>query len=559
MNIPNVSKKKRDITRATEILEILVKSGFGYVATMLEPSDSPAHGHGGKLASRLFSSRSPKPLPVQARELLESLGPTYVKFGQVLSTRPDLVGDDFALELSKLQDSTKPFPYSQAIAILKKELGRKRYAMFSRIERSPEAAASIGQVHRAVLRDGTEVVVKIQRPGIEEQVADDISLMRHFASRLESSFSDVKDYELPMIIDEFERSITKELDYGQEAKNIGVFSEFFAGDEGIRIPRAYPKLSTRHVIVMERMKGTKLLDVVASRSSRFDRKLIAMRGADAFFRQVYSNGFFHADPHPGNILVLKNNVVCFLDFGMVGHITRPMLDSLMSIFICLVNGDPESLVTHVERMGMLRPDTDIQRLRADAQDLMDRYYGLTIGAMDFSAILKDFVAVLRRHRLRVPREYVMVMRAVITLEGSASRLDPDFDIIKVFKPYAKKIAKDRLSPARIAQEAGAYASELAYIAKSLPEDFRKITRLVESGSLKIELEHKNLDVFASRLEMISNRLSVAIILAALLIGSSIAMASAGGSGDNALGLAGFILSAVLGLVLVVSIFRHNRF
>ncbi len=557
MDLFGIGEKTRSAQRLREILSVLAGSGFGY---LIQRSRLTSHL---PLVHQLPSTKpdlSPRSLAVRSRDALGKLGPTFIKFGQILSTRPDLVGSEFSDELSKLQDSVPPFSYDEVKQTIEADLGKPLPSLFKTFDKKPIASASVGQVHRATLADGTQVVVKVRRPGIVEQVREDVQIMRFLARQLIAHFPEAKGIHLLSIISEFERAIAAEVDYRREARHAQQFATFFKSDPYIRIPAVYLAQCTERVLVMEYVHAPSLQDIFTSKKSvkHIDKRLLARRLVDAYFRQVMVSGLFHADPHPSNILLLPKNRLCLLDFGMVGRIEPPLMADLVHCFVLIIRYDVDGLLRQFDYMNLIDENTDRHALRFDIMDLMDIHYGTSLEELDIAPALSRLLDIMRKHHLRVPREFVLLGRSMLIIEGDARRLDPHFNATELLGPYAEQMMRKKTSFKAASALLSDYLVDFSRIARDLPSDLSRAVHTLQSGRLKLEFEHKNLDVLTRDLERIGNKLSLALITAALIIGSS--MLAATGTGPSVFGLPlaglGFSLSGLLGLWVIISIIRQ---
>jgi len=546
-----------DMGRLREIIRVMTKYHFGNILEAVG------------LKNRLFETlklyiKSPEevhePAHVRLRLVLEELGTTFIKLGQVLSTRADLVGREVAEELAKLQDEAPPFPFEDVKRVLESELGVPMEEVFSEFQEEPVASASIGQVHRARLRNGDAVAVKVQRPGIADTVKSDIILMKYLAKLANDRVPGLRYYNLPGIVAEFERAIRKELDYHQEANNVERFRAMFMDDETVYAPYVYREYSTGRVLTMEYMDGVKLTDILKS-DIKFNARVIAERGARCYFKQIFIHGFFHADPHPGNILVQKGNVLCFLDFGMMGHLDRSFRDRLAELFILLMNYDVNGIVNQLRYMNILTEETDLEEVKYDIIDLLDRYYGADVRKV--GEILTEFTmpGMIRRHRIRIPRDFVLLARVMSMAEDLGERLDPRFNGLAVAWEMTHKLIRNRLNPLRNLDEVPAAIIELEHIMNDLPRGLISALQKLEEGKLKMELEHRNLDEISVRIERSTNRISVAMLVSALIIGSSLVTIPREAlilEKFPFLGIFGFAVSFLIALALIVSIIKSRR-
>ncbi|NLU03928.1 MAG: AarF/ABC1/UbiB kinase family protein [Methanothermobacter sp.] len=546
-----------DMGRLREIIRVMTKYHFGNILEAVG------------LKNRLFETlklyiKSPEevhePAHVRLRLVLEELGTTFIKLGQVLSTRADLVGREVAEELAKLQDEAPPFPFEDVKRVLESELGVPMEEVFSEFQEEPVASASIGQVHRARLRNGDAVAVKVQRPGIADTVKSDIILMKYLAKLANDRVPGLRYYNLPGIVAEFERAIRKELDYHQEANNVERFRAMFMDDETVYAPYVYREYSTGRVLTMEYVDGVKLTDILKS-DIKFNARVIAERGARCYFKQIFIHGFFHADPHPGNILVQKGNVLCFLDFGMMGHLDRSFRDRLAELFILLMNYDVNGIVNQLRYMNILTEETDLEEVKYDIIDLLDRYYGADVRKV--GEILTEFTmpGMIRRHRIRIPRDFVLLARVMSMAEDLGERLDPRFNGLEVAWMMTHKLIRNRLNPLRNLDEVPAAIIELEHIMNDLPRGLISALQKLEEGKLKMELEHRNLDEISVRIERSTNRISVAMLVSALIIGSSLVTIPREAlilEKFPFLGIFGFAVSFLIALALIVSIIKSRR-
>ena len=553
--------KLPDLKRLTEILRILAKYEFGNVVEKIGLKDklplSERFKTGGSLDE--FDSSVPERL----RLVLEELGTTFIKLGQILSTRPDLVGEEFSKEFSKLQDATPAFEFEKIKSLVEEQLETPLKEVFSQFDEVPLASASIGQVHRAVLKSGADVAVKVQRPGLEKQINQDIGIMHYLAGLIDRRIPKWKYYNIPGIVNEFERSMLKEIDYEHEARNAKRFREMFAGDRTVYVPKIYNNYSTTRVLTMEFIDGVKVRDIMESDGSKdkFNRKLIAKRGAESYFKQVLIHGFFHADPHPGNIYVLKHNVICFLDFGMMGRIDEESREDLAELFIFIINNDVNGIINQLIYMGILSEGVDRKSIKYDMMDLMDKYIGTEIKQV--GNVLQDISnsSILEKYGIKFPKEFVLLARVITMMEDTGQKLDPEFNGVEISKPLVKKLLIRKLNPARLLDFLGENIFEFEHLLKVLPRSISKTLLKLEEGKINIEMEHKNLDTLSGTLDRTTNRISLALIISALIIGSSLIMQTDKGIlllGFPFLGIIGFVISAVLGIALVISILKYRQ-
>ncbi len=469
------------MARIAQIMGIVARFGFDDFVEMIRSKEN--------IPIRPFRHKEPgiehKSRPERVRLMFEELGTTFVKFGQILSTRGDIVGVTYAAELAKLQDSMKPFPGDEAKRIIEAELGVSVEKLFSHFDSKPLASASIAQVHRATLRSGKKVVIKVQRPGIEGTVREDLRIMHYLADVAEKHIPEAAVYDPVYLVNEFERSILKELDFQREGKNALRLRENFKKEKWIYIPKVYEELTTKRVLTMEEMRGTKLIDVIESKSGSFDKELIAHRIAEAFFKMVLVDGIYHADPHPGNILVLKGDVICFLDYGRVGTIDKEVAENIFRFALFAVDNDVNGLIQHLIRTNMLEDSGDMDLLKADVSDLLETYYSTNIKDVKIGYMLSDLVSVISKYKFNRPRELAELTRTLLILEGVGMQLSPKFSIADEFEPYAKRILPSSLNLQKIANTITTNIIDFEYIARTFPMVIRRFLKKLDEGKIHI--------------------------------------------------------------------------
>jgi len=542
--------RNKNLKRFREILKILSRYEVDYIIEKrsFKRKNSIFH-HSNKYETLEELDNS---FHIRLRESLQELGPAWIKLGQMISTRPDLVGEEFACEFSKLQDDNPPIEFSEIKKIIEEELGSPINNIFETFHENPLSSASIGQVHMAKLKNGSDVAVKIQKPDIEDVINSDLAILKHLAKRIDKHNSKAKSYNLPIIIREFERAILKEIDYTQELNNMAHFKNIFENDETVYVPKSYPEFSTEKVLTMEYIDGKKISDVILSKKG-YDKKLIAKRGIESYFKQIIEYGFFHADPHPSNIYILKDNIICYLDFGMMGFLDNEFRENLIELFMYFIEKNIKGMLNQLQYMNIVNIHVNREELRYDLMDLMNKYYGVELKGVHGG--MMDIISVMRKHNIILPREFVLVCKGLSMLEETGIELDPEFDTISTIQPYVKKITLKKLSPFKIFDFLKNNIFEIEHMLKTIPISISKTLYKLEEGKLVIELEHKNL-------EKMINRISISLILSAILIGSSLIILSNKGPmilGLPFLGIIGFILSAILGLWLIIYTIRGKNY
>ena len=553
-----LDKPKPDLGRLREIISVLVKYQFGNI---LEQSGIKKSFNLKFLRSDNFEELD-ETAPERLRLVLEELGTTFIKVGQVLSTRPDLVGKRVADELAKLQDEVPPFQYESVKIVIEEELEGPIEEFFSEFEDTPIASASIAQVHRARLIDGTDVAVKVQRPNLEVQIKKDIVLMRYLARQANNRIKNLKYYNLPTIVDEFERVIENEMDFSLEAVNLEKFRSNFEDHKHVYAPKVYRKFSTSRVLTMEFINGVKISEILES-DMDINRRKIAEIGTESYFKMIFLNGFFHADPHPGNIFVMENNVLCFVDFGMTGHLDNEFMENLAELFIYTVNYDIKGMVNQMMYMRLIDDSTNIEELKLDLLNILDKYYGAEM--KDIGGMINEFSmpGIMVKHKIRLPRDFILLGRVLSMAEDLGRKLDPTFNGITLAQPLIKKIIKKKMSPLRFLDYQTQYLFEIEHLLKDMPQTINRLMYRLESGEVKIDLQYKEMDRLTSKIETMVNRVALALIVSSLIIGSSLILQTDKGMpmpviGFSEVGLAIFIIASVFALGLTISILRHKR-
>lgn len=550
----------RNIHRYRQILTVLIRYGFGDFLDRIPRRES--------LEAR-FRSVSGKPLEgverltraERVRLAAEELGPTFVKLGQLLSTRPDLIPADLAQELAKLQDSVPPFPFSDVRAIIESDLGSPVEEIFLRFDETPVAAASIGQVHRAVLRTGEAVIVKVRRPGIEETVEADLDILRHLAGLLERHTEEGEFHRPTRIVDEFGGILEKEMDYRAEADHGERFARLFQGNEAIYVPAMFHGMVTKRVLVMEYVEGIKSSRVDLLDGQGYDRKTVASRGADLLLEQIFRFGFFHGDPHPGNLWVLPGNVICYLDFGMMGSVDRRSREDMADMVYALVRRDESRAATALLQLVERDEEPDRRALERDLSALTDLYVDRPLREIRVEAVLDQLLRLISRHRLRLPYDRYLMVKALAATEGLGRVLDPDFDMTAQAAPFIRRLRRARFHPSRITEETAETLGEILRLLREMPVDLRDILKQLRQGKVRIGFEHRRLEPFIFELDRSSNRISFALVVSAIIVGSSLIIRADVGPklfGLSGLGLFGFLLAAVLGVWLLIAVLRSGK-
>jgi ubiquinone biosynthesis protein len=557
-----VTRTYRHVNRYRQVLGVLIKYGFGELVESLRIAQYVEIGL--QMISRGRREEVERLTRAQrVRLVLEELGPTFIKLGQVLSTRPDLVPPDLVHELEKLQKQVPPFPFAQAREIIETELHRPLHEIYERFDETPLAAASIGQVHRATLRDGDEVVVKVQRPGIRRTIEVDLEILLHLAVLAERHLEGARLHRPTKIVEEFARVIEQELDYAAEAAHLERFASQFIDDPTMYVPKVYRDATTSRVLTMEYVAGVHPTDVNVLRNAGLNPKLVVARGANLILKQVFEHGFFHADPHPGNIFVLPGDVICYLDFGMMGRLDLRLREEIADLIYGVVARDPPKATAALLRLAEhdLDVEPDARHIERDVAEFLDRHLVSRLQQLDLSKLLQQLLDLVSKHRLRIPADLVMMLKAVGTVEGLGLMLDPDFDMVATARPYVQRLKLDRMRPGRIAREFYEYSTDLLQLAREIPSGLRDLLQMAKRGQFRMGFEHRGLEKMLDTHEKISNRIAFAIVVAALIVGSSLIVLSRippQWYDIPVVGLVGFIAAGVMGFWLLVSILRHGR-
>ncbi len=556
--LPGAVPSAQHLRRLREITTVLVKYGFPDVVTRLRLERTVALGRRLRGWGRRVADVGTR--GERLRRAFVELGPSFIKFGQALSTRPDVVPPDLVAELSRLQDDVPPVAPGVAQATIEAELGLPLAEVFAWFHVEPEGSASIAQVHRARLRDGSEVAVKVRRPGIDATIERDLGLLAFLARLAERYLPDADLYQPSTLVAEFARAIRREQDLAREGRTIERFARNFAGDPTLRLPRVHWPQTTPGVLTMEYIEGRKVLDVLASPGA-VDSRVVARRGAEILLKQVLRDGLFHADPHPSNVFVLPDNVICLLDFGSVGRLDGSLRNALVDLVSAVVHEDLDRLVRAVLSIGQPLEPINARQLRRDLGDLLDGYAGILLKDLPVGMLLQDALAVMRRYRLQFPADLMLLVRAFVATEGIGRRLDPSFNMVEHAGPVIAGILRARLSPTAVASRVGDMGREMAEALQSLPRDLVEVVGKARDDRLQIQFVHRNLERFVQEMDRSSNRLSFAIVIAALVVGSSFILQRASGPhlfGLPAVGLVGFVAAAILGLWLAIGILRSGR-
>ena len=503
------------LNRYRQIAQILTRHGMGHaVGVMGLDRFVPVHK---SLQSdkRLAKGNSG---PTHLRMALEELGATFIKLGQILSTRSDLLPPEYQAELTRLQDGASPVAPDVVRQAVSAELGMPLEAAFASFDLIPLASASIGQAHAATLRDGTEVVVKVRRPGVVEQVDVDLEILQNLAVMASRRWELANQYDLPGLASEYAQTLRDELDYLREGRNAERFAANFAHDRNIHIPRVFWELTTSRVLTLERVRGIKINDLAALDAAHIDRRALAQRATDLILHMVFEDGFFHADPHPGNFFVETGGRIGLIDFGMVGTLDQRTREQLVGMLTAMTSQDADRLEAVLEELGVARQRIDRIALQRDLDHALRQYYGRQLADLNISAVLADILGIVRRYHLQLPTNMALLVKTIVMEEGLGVQLDPNFNLATVLAPYARRLLVREYSPLVWARRLGAASMDAARLGIDLPQQLRRIINDLERGALEVAARPVGLEPYLYQLERIANRIVFGILTAAFVIG-----------------------------------------
>lgn len=544
------STRNDNLKRLNEIYKVLKNNDFGYLIeenTFFKKFPFLRNYQMEKEENFLDES-----VPLRIRKVLEELGPAYIKLGQMLSTRPDLIGFEIAEELQQLRDNTPVTPFDDIKEVIEEELGQPIENVYEDIDKNPLGSASIGQVYKAKLKNtGEEIAIKVQKPKSREIIESDIKIMKFLAKRIDKYISTTKTFNLPAIVSEFERSILKEINYLEEVMNMQNIENNFKNVSYVKIPKAYIEYCSEKLITMELIKGVSVTDLIEGDYPHINKKTIADYGLKSYFKQVMIDGYFHADPHPGNLIVTQDNKLCFIDMGMMGILSDDFKENLAEFMLLLINGNTDNIIKQLIYMDIISPSQNTPELRADINDLLNLYYGAELKNMD--GAMEDLLNAMIKNNVVLPNEFVMIGRGIALIEDTGKKLDPNFNAVIELKKLSRKIVINKYKPERLAKVSLNYLLQLEHLAKDLPDTINSTISKLEEGNIEVKLKHEGI-------VQLINQLSISLILSSLIIGSSLALITDVGPdlfGVPILGLAGFIFSAVLGGYLVLMNIMNN--
>lgn len=550
----------RDLPRLHEIASVLVRYGMGDlmrrlgVISLLERAGKVLHWREASEHQHLDPAE-------RLRLALEELGPTFIKLGQILATRVDVFPPQWISEFEKLQHQVAPLPFEQLVPDLEEAYQDTLANLFRYVNPQPLAAASIAQVHEAELLDGSEVVLKIRRPGVRSKIESDLRIMEHVARLIELEIPESRRYQPVQIVEQFRKSLRRELDFAMEARNIERFAKNFADDPMVKIPRVYWEWTNEIVNVQERIHGVPGTHFREAASQGMDLRQLASNGADVVLKMILLDGFFHADPHPGNVYFLPENRIAMIDFGMVGHLSELRRNQLVNLLAALARRDAEAMLNVLLEWTSEDADVDEHKLASDVTELVYNYENVELKNINIGILFAEVTAVMRDNSLVLPPDMTLLFKALITLEGLGAQLDPNFHMVEHLTPFVRKVLLARYQPDALFKRGKHGAMELVQVLTGLPRDLLRLMREARRGRLKIDLDLKRLEQFGYQLDATANRITMGILTASLVIGSSIVMTVEAGPtifGMSFFGIMGFLLAFLNSVWIVLSIWRSGK-
>jgi ubiquinone biosynthesis protein len=552
--------RTRKISRLSEIAQVAVRHGFGYFFERHKLTDVlpwTSRNEVDPTTEAAVGSERGRHL----REMLDELGPTFVKFGQLLSTRPDVVPPDIVFELRSLQDDVRPFPFAQIREVIQADLGLTLEQAFLRFDEQPIAAASIGQVHRAMLPNGDEVAVKVQRPNAPRQIESDLALLYQAARMIKERVRALDFIDAQALVDEFARSIRQELDYKLEARHAETFRRNFADSDRVVVPKVYWDYSTARILTLEFVDGVQLADLDYAVTSLEERRQLAYLVTQTWMEMIFEHGFFHGDPHPANVLVLGDRIG-LVDFGLAGKLTEEDMARLTRLFIDAATENVDALPRRLAELGVRYPREREEEFSIALRDLYYRYYGASVREIDPIQVIREAFNLIYSMNLQLPTRFVLLDKAIATLGAVGVDLYPEFNVFEVAQPYARALMLERFTPARLASRAQKEGRELLGIAHDLPYQIHDVLQEMRDGQIEVGFVHKGLDEFMHKLDVAINRVVVALVVAGGLLGSSLIgiFATDGPQifGVHFISVIGFLLSGMLGAWLLIGVLRSGR-
>lgn len=549
----------RDLGRVHDIASVLIRYGFGSFVRVLGMGKA-LESAGKVLHWKHADEFNTLDTPQRIRRTLEDLGPTFIKLGQILATRVDLFPPQYIAEFEKLQDQAPPIPFDELLSQIEEDIGQSIDEIFSEVDRHPLAAASIAQVHKGVLKDGTPVILKIRRPGLRKTIEADLRLLQRIADIAESESPDIRRFHPREVLRQFNQSLRRELDLAGECRNAERIAANLVDDTNIIIPKVYWQWTGERINVQEYIQGIHGRNLDGIEKAGLDRKLLADRGTQAVMKMIMEDGFFHADPHPGNVFYLPDNKLAFIDFGMVGRLTEERREQVVGLLYGMVNHEPTKVAEILEDWSD-NIYTDEEVLTVDIEAFVDQYSSLSLKDLSLTAMLSDLMALLRDHNLILPADLTLLIKTYITLDGLGRYLNPDFNTLVFAAPYIQEIMLERYRPEAIAKRGWRNLLSVVDLLSSLPKDLRKLVRASRKGAFQVDITVRHLNRYVNTLDNAISRLTMGMVTASLIIGSSIIMTVKGGPelfGLPAFGFMGYTFATVGGIWLLLSIWKSGN-
>ena len=550
-------KEVRDIKRFNQILIVLFEEGFDFLLSRIGLKHKIPITD--RLKSSLKKSGEIKP-EVRLRKTLERLGPTFIKFGQLLSVRPDLIPKEYCRELEKLQDKVPQFSFNEVKLIVEKEFGKSIGQIFLDFEKKPIASASVSQVHRAVLKTGEKVAVKVQRPNIKHIIETDIEIMMYFANLLEKNVDKLKRFQPVRVVDEFREWTEKELDFRLEARNAKRFYQNFRNSKTVRIPKVYDALTTERVLTLEFIEGIEVHNIEEIKKRKLDFNKIMENSFNAIMTQVFVHGIFHADPHPGNIIIMRDNSIAFVDFGIVGYFDEKLKNKCIDLLYGIVEQDEELVMDTLIGMGMESDSIDYEQLKSDISFAIQPLTNTSIKDIKISKALEEVLDIGLKHNLRMPASFVLFGKTIVTLEGIALEFDPDFKVVETAKPFIERIMKKRANPLYVFKSFVHNINKYRKFAEEFPEKAERALDKIQKGTIKVDIEDTDIRKLSLEIDRSSNRVAYGLMIAALLVTSALLIQVEKGPtvlGIPFLSFFSFFFASIFTFILFISILREK--
>ncbi|MEA1912657.1 MAG: AarF/ABC1/UbiB kinase family protein [candidate division WOR-3 bacterium] len=543
------SRRLKNIQRVRKIIGVFVKYGFRDLiyrlpqARRLIPS---------KVRSRILKGSSAERL----RLALEELGGTFVKSGQILSVRTDILSEDFTLELSKLQDEVEPIPYDEVKDVIQDELNAPISELFTSFKKESIAAASLAQVHQATTVEDEKVVVKVQRPNVKETLESDLSILKTISRWVENEIPETRQYEPMALAEELERNLKREVRFTEEGRSMDRFRENFRFDDSVVIPKVYWDLTAEKVLTMQYIEGQKITNPSVPEKIGISKKEIVKKGVDFVFEQIFNHHFFHADPHPGNLLITNDGKISMLDFGLMGKLDDETMEILSDLMIAGTQKNVDRIMETLLELEVTEREVNKRELRSDIRFFLDKYYGISLHKIDTKDVSDDLFRIARKYGLKIPRDLVLLAKTLSTLEGVVNQLDPEFNIIEELKPHVESLIRKRYDLLKLLGDLKKILRSYFLFLKKLPDDLTTILRRAKDGSITVKFEHRGLGELIVHSEKSANRLSLSLIIAALIVGSALIIQT---GKLFTFGIVGFVITGILGMGLIIAALRSGRF